>query len=95
MGHDINLVASLIFTEQTSRSIQRNRNKCTGLSRENKMDRSVIGHIRLGFIDLGECIRVRRDREESGYRQWLSDELERIRQELGEDVFPLDGDPYS
>ena len=69
--------------------------KCTGLSRNNEEDRPVIGHIRLGFIDLGECMRVRRDRDESGYRQWLSDELERIKEELGEDVFPLDGDLYS
>ncbi len=69
--------------------------KCTGLSRDNEEDRPVIGHIRLGLIDLSECMRVRRDRDESSYRQWLSDELERIKEELGEDVFPLDGDLYS
>ena len=70
--------------------------KCTGLSRNNEMDRHLIGHIRCGFIDFGECMRVRRDRDESGYRQWLSDELERIKQELGEDIFAEpDGDPYA
>lgn len=69
--------------------------KCTGLSRNNEMDRPVIGHIHCGFIDLGECMRVKRDRDEPGYRQWLSDELERIKQELGEEIFALDGDLYS
>ena len=69
--------------------------KCTGLSIDSEEDRPVIGHIRFGFIDLGECMRVRRDRDESGYRQWLSDELERIKQELGVDIFALDGDLYS
>ncbi len=69
--------------------------KCTGLSRDNEEDCPIIGHIRLGFIDLGEFLRVRRDRDEPGYRQWLSDELERIKEELGEDIFDPDVDLYS
>lgn len=42
---------------------------CTGLSKDNEQDRFLIDCIRCGDIDLNECVRTRRDRSGSDYRQ--------------------------
>ena len=54
---------------------------CMGLPNELEQESSLIGYVRCGTIDLNECMRIRRERDEDGYRQWLSDELERADQE--------------
>lgn len=55
---------------------------CMGLPNELEQESSLIDYVRRGTIDLNECMRIRRERNEDGYRQWLADELERADQEL-------------
>ncbi len=47
--------------------------ECTGLSGDEQWEDEILSHIRNGDIDLAECVRAKRDRDEAGYRQWLSD----------------------
>ncbi len=47
--------------------------ECTGLSGDDQWADDLLSHIRNGDIDLAECLRVKRDRDDAGYRQWLSD----------------------
>ena len=54
---------------------------CLGLQNELERESSLIDYVRCGMIDLNECVRIRRESNEEGYRRWLSDELERADQE--------------
>ena len=47
--------------------------ECTGISGDEQCDDEILRHIRNGGIDLAECLRVRRDRDEAEYRKWLSE----------------------
>ena len=49
----------------------------TGISEEDEQNEKLLDHIRSGLIDFAECLRVRRDEDETQYRQWLSEELSR------------------
>ena len=53
----------------------------TGLSEDEEQDKKLLDHIRMSNIDLAECLRVKRERDDAGYRQWLLDELTRIKEE--------------
>ncbi|MCY4312482.1 MAG: helix-turn-helix transcriptional regulator [Gammaproteobacteria bacterium] len=60
----------------------------TGLSGGEDQGRRIINHIRLGSIDLKECIRFKRDNSESDYQKWCSDKLIQADEEIRE-VCPL------
>lgn len=49
----------------------------TGIVRDNEPSESLLHYIHYGRIDYSKCLRVRRDKDELKYRQWLSDELAR------------------
>ena len=48
-----------------------------GLTEENQ----VLWRLSEGRIDLNECLRIKRKKDEKGYRLWLRKELDRIEQE--------------
>ena len=56
--------------------------ECTGISENDEQGENLLDHIRMGRIDLAACLRVKHDRDDRGYRQWLSDELVRIHEEF-------------
>ena len=53
----------------------------TGISENEEQGKRLLHYIRVGSIDLFECQRAKRDRNEAGYRQWLLKELERCDEE--------------
>ena len=59
--------------------------ECTGLSGDEE-EAEILEYIQSGEVDLGECLRARRERDEADYRQWLRDSLaeakEAFRREL-------------
>ncbi len=55
--------------------------ECTGISEDEEQGEKLLCYMRLGSIDLAECRRVKRDRDEVGYRQWLLEELKRVDEE--------------
>ena len=55
--------------------------ECTGILEDEGRAYELLQRIRCGDIDLGECLRVRRARDEAGYREWLSDEMARVEAE--------------
>ena len=73
--------------------------ECTGISDDDPEDvekwgERILHHIHCGTIDLTECLRVKRNRDQAGYRQWLleglaeSEERDRIALQalLGQDL---------
>ena len=54
---------------------------CTGISEEDERGEELLRFVRLGGIDLAECLRIRRDRDDAGYRQWLSEALTHAKEE--------------
>ena len=55
--------------------------ECTGLSEDEGQGKDLLEYICSGEIDLGECLRIRRARDEPGYREWLSNAMARARAE--------------
>ena len=55
--------------------------ECTGILEDEGNAHRLFHCIRYGDIDLGECLRVKRARDEAGYREWLSDEMARVEAE--------------
>lgn len=57
--------------------------ECTGLSEGDGSteDDRALGLLSEGWIDLNECLRIKRKEDEKGYRLWLRKELERIDRE--------------
>ena len=53
----------------------------TGISGEDEESEQLLDHIRSGLINLAECVRAKRGRDEEQYRQWLSEELSRAEAE--------------
>ncbi len=49
----------------------------TGISGDDEENKKLLDHIRSGLINLADCMRAKRDRDEGQYRQWLSEELSR------------------
>ncbi len=45
---------------------------------EGEKDEELLDHLRSGMINLFECLRVRRERDEEQYRQWLDSEMSRV-----------------
>ena len=54
---------------------------CTGISEEEEHGAELLDYLRRGLIDFAECLRVKRAEDEAGYRQWLSDQLHRAKDE--------------
>ena len=70
----------------------------TGITDDEERGEELLSVIRRGEIDLAECLRVRRDRDDLGYREWLSAELARVEKEwplwfLNDDLEPFDAQP--
>lgn len=57
--------------------------ECTGIFEKDDQSEELLGHIWNGYIDLATCLRVKRDRDEAGYRQWLVDELVEHKRKFG------------
>ena len=55
--------------------------ECTGISGNGEEDGRLLDRLRDGWIDLAECLRVRCDRDDAGYRQWLQEALDRAEEE--------------
>ena len=55
--------------------------ECTEISEDDEQGERLLDAIRYGSIDLAECRRAKRDRDEAGYRQWLLEELRRVEEE--------------
>ena len=55
--------------------------ECTGISENDEQGEKLLDCIRQGSIDLTECRRAKRDRDEADYRQWLLEELKRVNEE--------------
>ena len=55
--------------------------ECTGISGNGEEDGRLLDRLRDGWIDLAECLRVRCDRDDAGYRQWLREALDRAEEE--------------
>ena len=51
--------------------------ECTGLQEGNP----ALHYLLAGDTDLDECLRIKRTRDDEGYRQWLREELDRIARE--------------
>ena len=56
--------------------------ECTGISGNGKKDGRLLGRLRDGWIDLAECLRVKRDQDDAGYGQWLSEALEQADEQI-------------
>ena len=54
----------------------------TGITGDKERGEDLLNAIRGGEIDLVQCLRVKRDRDETGYREWLAGELARVEKEL-------------
>ena len=57
--------------------------ECTGISGNGEKDGRLLDRLHDGWIDLAECLRVKRDRDDAGYGQWLSEALDRADEEIG------------
>ena len=55
--------------------------ECTGISENDERGEKLLDCIRQGSIDLTECRRAKRERDEADYRQWLLEELKRVNEE--------------
>lgn len=55
--------------------------ECTGISEDDGQGDELLRCLRTGSIDLADCRRARRDRNEADYRQWLLEELKRVNEE--------------
>ena len=55
--------------------------ECTGISGDGERDERLLDRLRNGWIDLAECLRVKRDQDDASYRQWLLEELDRAEKE--------------
>lgn len=64
--------------------------ECTGMSGDEQGEDDVLSHIRNGDIDLAECLRVRRDRDEADYRQWLSEAASRAEEGARDRALSID-----
>ena len=53
----------------------------TGISEDEEHGRKLLRHIHRGSINLTDCLQIKRDRDEEGYRRWLSEQLSRAEQE--------------
>ena len=54
-----------------------------GLSFGEKKDQEILWLIFVdGSIDLRQCIRIRQERDESGYRQWLSEQVRKANENI-------------
>ena len=42
-------------------------------SRDDDQGEDLLNYIHIGAIDYSKCLRVKRDNDESNYRQWISD----------------------
>ena len=56
--------------------------ECTGISGNGEKDGRLLDCLHDGWIDLAECLRVKRDRDDAGYGQWLSEALDRADEEI-------------
>ena len=56
--------------------------ECTGISGNGEKDGRLLDCLHDGWIDLAECLRVKRDQDDAGYGQWLSEALERADEEI-------------
>lgn len=55
--------------------------ECTGISEDDERGETLLSFIRMGGIDLAACLRAKRDRDDAGYRQWLSEALTQAEEE--------------
>lgn len=69
--------------------------ECTGISEDEKSGQDLLSYIRLGFIDFSECLRNKRNLDESDYHQWLSSELARAQEEAQHMLEDFVGDSES
>ena len=65
--------------------------ECTGISGDEE-ETEILDHIRSGGIDLGKCLRARRERDDVGYRQWLRDESARSEEESRRELIEIFGE---
>ena len=65
--------------------------ECTGISENDEQGKDLLHYIRCGFIDFAECVRMRRDGDEASYRQWLSQELGRSKEQARRDLREMFG----
>lgn len=56
--------------------------ECTGISGNGEKDGRLLDCLHDGWIDLAACLRVKRDRDDAGYGQWLSEALDRADEEI-------------
>ena len=63
--------------------------ECTGISGDGERDERLLDRLRNGWIDLAECLRVKRDQDDASYRQWLLEELDRAEKEYRQFVDEL------
>lgn len=54
----------------------------TGIAGDDEQGENLLKAIRGGEIDLVQCLRVKRERDEAGYREWLASELVRVKKGL-------------
>ncbi len=73
--HDGNKIDDYQIADDTLREF-------TGITEDEERAEDLLRVLRRGEIDLAECLRVKRDRDETGYREWLSVELDRVEKEL-------------
>ena len=55
--------------------------ECTGISKDDERGEKLLSFIRMGGIDLAACLRAKRNRDDAGYRQWLSEALTHAEEE--------------
>ena len=55
--------------------------ECTGISKDDERGETLLSFIRMGGIDLAACLRAKRNRDDAGYRQWLSEALTHAEEE--------------
>ena len=59
-----------------------------GISEEDEIDESLLHYIRIGWIDFDECLRVKRNEDETTYRKWLLDKQSQA-EEASEELLNL------
>lgn len=64
--------------------------ECTGLAEDDEQGERLIDRLLYGDIDLAECLRVKRNQDEDGYRRWLSDALAQIEEEEKEQAHRIE-----
>ena len=69
---------SLIYSYQIADDTLR---EYTGISEDEEHGKDLLRSIRKGWIDLADCLRARKERNETSYRQWLLDALLRVKEE--------------